>query len=357
MKQKLIFAAALLVLCTPLLTGCAGKTGKDGSSGSASVGVQNGDSGSGKDPAAGVNVKEDPKDLKEAAKTLEKFFDACRAHRNDAVMGFSNVERIGEFSAVAGVNLSEEETQNAIQTVIDTYSNLDKYEIGDGQLSKAAIGTYAGYLAEAQEIGKFLRENGDSTIADAADKLFAPIEKIYSFPVTVTRYEASNTDKMYVIQTAEGEWRVDIGLLQAMVDYMSVSKVKNANGEANRAAEAIQSALNGDADIKKLSGEYHFDGDQLVSADGKTELSAADQRLAEQVKAAYDFGSDRKITHLYFRLDKGELKSLSVQKDFQEIPYYGTWPTAVEENYMYYFAGIDDAMLFAAGEYENAAPF
>ena len=177
MKQKLIFAAALLVLCTPLLTACAGKNKPDDP---ASVGVSDGNSQSGKDPAAGVNVKEDPADLKDAQKTLEKFFDACKRHRNDAVMGFSNVERIPEFSAVAGVNLSAEESQNAIQSAIDTYSNLDDYKIETGSLNKAAIGTYAGYLAEAKEIGGFLRENGDGAIADAADKLFTPIEKIYS---------------------------------------------------------------------------------------------------------------------------------------------------------------------------------
>lgn len=354
MKQKLIFAAALLVLCTPMLTACAGRNKPEGSSGSGSVSAENEQSGSAKDPAAGVKVKEDPADLKEAQKTLEKFFDACKRHRNDAVMGFSNVERIPEFSAVAGVNLSAEESQNAIQSAIDTYSNLDDYKIETGSLNKAAIGTYAGYLEEAKEIGGFLRENGDGAIADAADKLFTPIEKIYSFPVTVTRYDASNSDKMYVIQTAEGEWRVDLGLLQAMVDYMSVSKVKNANGEAKRAAEAVKSAGSGN---KELNGEYHFDGDQLVSADGKTELSAAAQQFAEKLKSAYDFGSDRKTAHLYLRFEKGELKAAAVQKDFQEIPYYGTWPEAVEEHYMYYFASIDDAMLYAAGEYENAAPF
>ena len=359
MKQKLIFAAALLLLCTPLLTACSGGSKPDSSAGSSS-GAQNSAS-SRKDPAEGVKVKETAEDLKEANNTLSKFFDACRKGNDEAIRAFSNVSRIPEFSAVAGVELTAEEAQSSIEGAIETYSKLESYEIGEGSLNKAAIGTYAGYLAEAQQIGAFLRENGDGAIADAADKLFGPIEKIYSFEVTVTKYDANNTDKMYVIQTGEDEWKVDLGMLQAMVDYMSVSKVKNANGEAKRAAEAVEKAISEldgtDVSIKKLNGEYHFDGDQLVSADGKTELSEQNQAFAEKLRSCYDFGSDMKISHLYFSLEKGTLKALSVQKDFSEIPYYGTWPQAVEEHYMYYFANIDDAMLFAADENASAAPF
>ena len=89
--------------------------------------------------------------------------------------------------------------------------------------------------------------------------------------------------------------------------------------------------------------------------DDSTSPSELDRTLSQKLTA--NFGEIIDLSHVYFRLDKGEVTALAVQKNFRNIPYYGTWPTAVEEHFMYYFSVIDDAMLFAAGEYDSPAPF
>ncbi len=359
MKQKLIFAAALLMLCTPVLTACAGKPQGDSSvSAEASqqdTPQQNNPDGSG-DSFATV---EDEDDLKAATKVLTEFCKGCKKNQADVLEQKSNIALVPQFAAVTGDAPTEETIKEMHDNMIAAYCRMEDYKITEGALNIAALETYANYRSEMQEISEKLREIGETATAEAAEQLFYPISKIYSFSVAVESNGESTPQKMYVIQKQDGSWTVDLGLLQSMVDYMSVSKVSIANQTAKDLKNALDLALTDmdveDMGISKLSGEYHFDGASLTPADGREDKTEAEIALAQKTMSYYE--NLPHTPHVYFRLDKGALTSVAVQIDFREIPYYGTWPTAVDEHYMYYFASIDDAMKFAAGEYESAAPF
>ena len=355
MKRKLIFVAALLH-CTPTMTACAEKKPQESSQPETAVTTQVDLWGA---PGVQVDTTERPEDLKAATKVMNKFCNACKKSDGSDVRKYSNVEKLPEFSAVGGYTLTEEESQQSMDNKINALCAMSDYKLAEGKLNVDALRTYAEYIEDFASIGKMLRDYGDSEIVDAAEKLFKPISKIYSFDVTITTEDASNATKMYVFPDESGEWIVDTGQLQAMVDYMSVSKVKNVNALAEAAAAAVKSSLTDmDAEglkIKDMTGEYHFDEGRLAMIDDNPVPSDLDRALAEKITVY--FGEIIDLSHLYFRLDKGELTALAVQKNFRNIPYYGTWPTPVEEHFMYYFASVSDAMLYAAGEYDSPAPF
>lgn len=340
MKQKVIFAAALLLLTAPVLTACAGT---DGSSAS----VQD----SGSQQNAG-----DPADLKTAGKTLDRFLDACKDHDTDEMKQFSNLDRIPQFAAVMGYPPTDEEGAAQIERAVETYCNLDKFSVSNGQFNQAATDTYSGYFSDMPSVAEGLNQldENQSQILSAADSLFFPIDKVYSFDVEVTANGEKKVDKMYVIHSETDGWRLDVGQLQSMVDYMSASKVKIVNQYAKEASTAANTALTDmdaeDLDIRKLDGQYTFKGSEF-SESGSDPAAVLKGRMLSLMSdlAEMDF--------VCLQMEKGELKGLAVQKSFGEYPYYGTWPTVINEHDMYYFSGIDDAIKYAAGSFEFDAPF
>ena len=361
MIQKLILAAALLMLCAPVMTGCAG--GSPQNSSQSDPAVSAGDPQQSASPQGedynGIETVENADDLKAASKVLTEFCKGCKKNQNQVLEQYSNVGLVPQFAAVSGSAQNAADTQEMYDNMIASFCRMDKFEISGGALNIAALETYAEYRSEMQEIGAMLREIGASATADAADSLFYPISRIYSFNVDITANGESAPKKMYVIEGKDGGWTVDAGLLQCMVDYMSNAKVDIANKTAETLSKVIVDAVTDldaeDRGIKNLDGEYHFDGASLTPPSGGEDKTDAEIGLAQKVLSYYE--NLTHTPHVYFRLDKGELTALAVQLDFRGIPYYGTWPEAVDEHFMYYFSSIDDAMLFAAGEYESAAPF
>ena len=361
MKQKLIFAAVLLMICTPVLTACTGKTPQESSQSDPVVSAADSQQGTPSQGGQqeGFETVENADDLKAASKVLTDFCKGCKKNQTQVLEQNSNLGLVPQFSAVSGASQSADDSQEVYDNIVAAFFRMDDYEISGGALNIAALETYADYRSEMQEVGAMLREIGQSATADAADQLFYPISRIYSFNVDTKTNGESVPKKMYVIEAQDGSWKVDAGLLQSMVDYMSNAKVNIANKTAESLVKVMESAVadlkEEGKDIKSLDGEYHFDGASLTPPSGGEDKTEAEVGLAQKALTYYE--NLTHTPHVYFRMKKGEVTALAVQLDFREIPYYGTWPEAVDEHFMYYFATVDDAMKFAAGEYESAAPF
>ncbi|MBQ6042034.1 MAG: hypothetical protein IJL32_14835 [Oscillospiraceae bacterium] len=348
MKRKLICCAALLLLCTPILAGCDGKSSGGGSTSDAQV-----QSGTQQQQAAeSIGNK---KDYDAAYKAATAFFKSCVKGDREKVLERSNLQKMGDFTMLSGYNPSEEDMKEQIDGMLETLCAADGYEVSNGSCNEAALKTYQQYLAEAKErVEKNLTVDADDEkLAKKALEVFVPVDLIYTFE-TRLKYNGSNAvDTMYVLHTEDG-WIMDVGMLQAMVDYMSQAKVKMVDRMAKEISDAMTAAVKEmGADAKKLDGDYSF-----VAADfaGASE-TASDIAEVFRFKAASLDADLKEMDEVQLRMKKGELEGLAIRKIYGSGPTYGTWPTAMIEDTMYYLANTGDALKYALGEYDSPAPF
>ena len=346
MKRKLIFCMVWMMLCMPVMTACA-KNGQQ--------------SGASSDPSSDTVSVDDGRtetvgdaDFRAASETIQQFFQAASDGDEKRMRDLSTIEHGAEFSAVTGNPMTKQETEEQTATVLQSFEKLEHVKITDGEFCTSAVETYAYYLEESAKLNKELQIIGDTDVIAASEKLFKPIDKIYSFMVEMKAGDQESREQMYVIHTPDDAWKLDVGWLQSMVDYQNYSRVLICNFAAVNAADAVNNAVTDldaeDAGIAALDGEYHFDGEQLVSVGENTELSDLDKKLAE--KLVFYYGDIRDLVHVYFRMEKGELKLLCVQREFGGVQYFGTWPHSVDARFMNYFNTIEDVLSFV----ENGAP-
>ncbi|MBP0970707.1 MAG: hypothetical protein J5753_01575, partial [Oscillospiraceae bacterium] len=210
MKQKLIFAAALLMLCTPVLTACAGKPQQGDSAVSADASQQDAPLQNDPDGVDSIATVQDEDDLKAATKVLTEFCKGCKKNQTEVLEQKSNIALVPQFAAVTGDAPTAETMKEMHDNMIAAYCRMEDYKITEGALNIAALETYANYRSEMQEISEMLRETGETATAEAAEQLFYPISKIYSFSVAVESNGESTPQKMYVIQGTDGSWTVDL---------------------------------------------------------------------------------------------------------------------------------------------------
>ena len=345
MKRKLICCAALLLLCTPVLAGCESKNSGGSSAPDSQVQSQDESSDS-------IGSK---KDYDAAYKAATAFFKSCVKGDREKVLERSNLQKMGDFTMLSGYNPSEEDMQEQIDSMLETLCATQGYELANGYCNNAALKTYQQYLIEAKErVEKNLTvDENDEKLAKKALEVFVPVDLIYTFE-TRLKYDGANAaDTMYVLHTENG-WIMDVGMLQSMVDYMSQAKVKMVGKMANEIADAITASVKDKgSDAKKMDGDYSFTAADFANASENASDFAESFRYA---MASHD-ADLKEMDEVQFRMKKGELEGLAIRKVYGSGPTYGTWPTVMIEDTMYYLANTGDALKYALGEFESPSPF
>ena len=264
--KQILSAISALVLAGSLMTGCMGQSTETAEQSSLAVqeetaAAESTDIAEETEPAetdaseSSETDEEEPvelseKEIKEAQKILEAFFDGCIKEDADAILKSCN---LGDaMQLYDGEDYADEDVRESAEELFGT---IKEYKITNGESRAEDLVKYhesvAEILTDIEEELAELSETEESEEGDAeyraemelVKRILRPIDGLAVFTVDLTDPDGETTsEKIYLFRT-DGKWTVDLMIADALIGS-SEEDTDYSGVQANSVSKSVYNAVN-----------------------------------------------------------------------------------------------------------------
>ena len=369
--KQIISAVSAAVLAGSLLTGCIGQTSQP-------VDLQALEGTETSENAASETEPEEPEEtdapedeasessgsgeelvelskmeMKEAQKTLEKFFKGMQNNDADAILKYSNMQ--DALMLFDGQEYTEDEIRERVEELFDSVSS---FEVVEGTSKAADLVRYNETVADLlknaeEELAVLEAEAGEAEDEtdeeyrrqiEMVQEMLKPIDGLAVFTVSIKSKTDEDdedavpeiTDENIYVMRVDGKWLVDIVLAETLIaeaeeddemDYGSISANVAAKSTYNAANSALTDMDTIDCDIRKLDGSFTCSGKEFAEAETvkkNDKRQFTEDELKQELKATMRmyFGDISELDTVSLWLNQGVCTAVAILTEDGSIGYY-----------------------------------